>query len=221
VGGRAGAGAGGSAGAGSGGSAAGGFSGAVCPDYVRPDSSGLSLGVDCTTNSECGSGAYCRAPGEQLEGCGICLVPRMDCVTSADCDAGLVCHHDAVTCSCDADFTNSTCQPACTDATCSVDAKCNAESGLCEPRLCDDGYDCGADFECVVDTLLVDPHGCLPLRCDAGVGYECPPNSRCSEHAGGHGCATLPCATDTDCDCGTCIRGSCVSGPGVCTAYPV
>lgn len=57
---------------------------------------------------------------------------------------------------------------------------------------------------------------CVPVPCSEG--YTCPDNTRCSDTGGdGHGCVTLTCSTDSDCDCGLCIGGSCMDGPGSCS----
>lgn len=38
--------------------------------------------------------------------------------------------------------------------------------------------------------------------------------------AGSHGCTTVACTKDGDCDCGYCVNGSCLSGLGHCSFPP-
>lgn len=191
----------------------------LCADYQAPDGHGLSTDVPCRTQNDCNPEEYCLAPGQEPHLCGICLSQQRECETRADCGPGNACENYSFVCTCEGNVLSSRCRQACPDAPCADDETCNLDTGLCDPRACDDGYACPDGSECAPDATGADPHGCVPVRCDAG--YACPPNTRCDAQTSGHGCAVLPCSADSDCDCGACVSGSCASGPGLCTGEPL
>ena len=51
-----------------------------------------------------------------------------------------------------------------------------------------------------------DASGCELVPCDAG--WICEENTRCTNPTdkASHGCTTLPCKIDGDCDCGFCVN---------------
>jgi predicted small lipoprotein YifL len=143
------------------------------------------------SGADCRSGADCT--GEEfcwLPGmtiCGACPVPIDQCVTDEDCSGG-VCVEDPMFCDSCPQEPGTICIPRCTAGSCLEGELCEETTGHCVPVLCTDGY-------------------------------SCPPNSRCGgEGEGdGHRCVTLRCSVDTDCDCGVCIGGVCMDGPGACS----
>ena len=187
----------------------------TCSDYTAPP-----LGFkSCRSNGDCDRSQQCLAPGQSIEGCGVCLNPDRECDKSSDCQAGFICREYAQPCTCPSDALASRCQRACVSSDCAAGTRCSDASGLCEPIPCDDGYACPAGETCGADAGTPDEHGCVAISC--GDGFECPDNTRCTPNASEHGCVAVPCALDTDCDCGACVNGSCASGPGQCVTTPV
>lgn len=216
VGGNSGAGGSGGTGgtAGAGGMAGAGGAGGFCPDYPEP-LPGTQL---CRSPSDCQVGQDCVAPGANIGGCGTCMPPEHQCQTDSDCASGDVCVEFNTPCGC-TNEPSSECRARCTSTSCGAGQRCNATSGLCEPTPCNDGYACPADYRCATTAPEADAHGCEPIPC--GQGYTCPENTRCKPGTGGHGCSTLSCVHDADCDCGACVEGYCASGPGNCEYPPV
>ena len=194
---------------GSGGAAGAGGATGYCPDYSLPPA-GSQL---CRSQSECQGGQECIAPGESFPNCGACMMPDRACETSADCTNGQVCVEYDAPCSCTGGR-SSKCVAPCTNTSCNADQRCDASSGLCKPTPCNDGYACPTDWRCAAGAASTDAHGCEPVPCDQG--YTCPENTRCKPGTGNHGCSLLSCQHDSECDCGACVKGHCVAGPGTC-----
>jgi hypothetical protein len=116
--------------------------------------------------------------------------------------------------------------------------------GMIAPRACENDTDCadgevceeyipttactsGIGSECLLDCRMggrdctdgtCDEAGhCVPLACPDD--WTCDENHDCDSTAAGadlHGCVRRACGTATECDCGACVNGRCVSGPGTC-----
>jgi len=170
----------------------------------------------CRTNDDCKSGSdHCLRPGE-TDACPIppymvpCPAPA--CTSNKDCTTG-----PGGTCvsyvidycpRCD----GWQCQypppppPPCTKSpdSCSAGMRCRSD-GACEPVPCGEGYACASDSRCSVGSSRADGHGCELIPC--GQGFACEENTRCTAPTdpSSHGCTTLPCKADGDCDCGFCV----------------
>jgi len=185
----------------------------LCPDYIPP----VNQAIRCRAAEDCGANQSCHEPGDLPLDChGSCLTGAHACDTAVDCGQGKVCVVGFVPCQCDGAPPPSSCEVPCSANTCGEFQRCNAESGLCEPWPCTEGFTCYVDDVCDPSNAEADMNGCIPLRCENG--YECPENTRCSAGALGHGCAPLPCQSDATCDCGACVNETCVSGPGTCVS---
>jgi hypothetical protein len=182
----------------------------------------------CRTNDDCKSGSdHCLRPGE-TDACPIppymvpCPAPA--CTSNKDCTTG-----PGGTCvsyvidycpRCD----GWQCQypppppPPCTKSpdSCSAGMRCRSD-GACEPVPCGEGYACASDSRCSVGSSRADGHGCELIPC--GQGFACEENTRCTAPTdpSSHGCTTLPCKADGDCDCGFCVWGSCSTSLGTCS----
>jgi hypothetical protein len=242
-GGAAGSGAAGKTGTGGGGAggANGGAIGSVCPG-VQPLS-----GTLCRNPSECpGNGYVCTSdPSGVSSACGgFCISPppRHDCTVDGDCGTGKICSSYVTPC---CGMTSTTCAAACTATSCAAGQRCNA-AGHCETFPCGDGFTCPAGTVCSASTAGADANGCAPVLCNAG--YTCPTGYQCAAGSAGtdpHGCELQPCSqtgcpinsvcattattgecsvkkctSDSDCDCGFCVGGSCAGRLSVCVIPP-
>jgi hypothetical protein len=197
---------GGGAGTGSSGAGTGSAADGFCP--------GVELPAVLVGQRLCGSDAECSAMGPNLA-CMIALpvlcggiAPQPECTQDVDCGAGRICVHGGCG--------NAACADGCTADSCGASQRC--ESGRCVPTVCDEpsGAECGADFSCEPASGNADPRGCVALSCQDG-SYTCPVNSDCgADGADVHGCLHRRCTTAADCDCGSCIAGSCAPHPGAC-----
>jgi len=59
-------------------------------------------------------------------------------------------------------------------------------------------------------------HGCAVIDCSQTGGYVCPTNTDCSATPPNSRCVTRKCTTSSDCECGTCLAGSCANRPRIC-----
>jgi hypothetical protein len=111
--------------------------------------------------------------------------------------------------------------PACTTSpdNCGTTARCQSD-GTCKLLLCTQGITCPATDRCNVGGPNADATGCEPIPCNEG--WTCDENTRCTTPIGpdNHGCTTLTCKKDSDCDCGYCVNGSCASNLGGCVQAP-
>ena len=96
----------------------------------------------------------------------------------------------------------------------------NADPHGCRTARCDtDGLSCPDGSTCLPGAQA-DAHGCVPVSCQQG--YACPINERCGAGPSSrHGCETLTCTRDADCDCGYCIMGHCSQALYYCAKPPV
>ncbi len=130
----------------------------------------------------------CFPPG--AANCGVCTGDT--CVSDSECAEGDFCVDILALCACSGTGVVTGCLPDCGDAPCPSD-----------------------EYECVTR-----PGGsaCVLARCTTG-SYECGFNQVCDADDGSadvHGCVRRLCATDADCECGSCIGSRCYSGPGTC-----
>jgi len=111
--------------------------------------------------------------------------------------------------------------PACTQSpdNCGATARCQTD-GTCKLLLCTEGITCPATSRCNVGAPHADATGCEPIPCNEG--WTCGENTKCTTPVGpnNHGCTTLSCQKDSDCDCGYCVNGSCASNLGGCVQAP-
>ena len=210
--------------AGTGGNArAGGASGKACSDTGTTQPAN-----GCHSAAQCGptGPVVCCTTGNCWPNA--CPIPPFNCPTDStvlqckgnqDCDAGGTCV--TTTSGCPA-CPHSACQysvPPCTQTpdSCGPEARCQPDGGTCVALLCTQGYACSADHRCAVGNPAADVHGCEPVPCNDG--WTCAANTRCTAPSTpvNHGCTTLPCTSDGDCDCGFCVNGTCGSNLGVCS----
>jgi len=204
---------------------------------------------ECAANADCSmrAGGTCDAYTASCPKCNghICRYPPPPCMPNS-CNVGERCRSDGacepIPCNqggtCDPTFTcNPTspkadrrgCAPIPCDSgyTCPVGTRCNlastrADAYGCEATPCDQGYACPTGSRCRVGSARADTHGCELTPCDDG--FTCPENSRCTASPApvySHGCTPLTCKSESECDCGYCIGGSCSAAPGTCQYPPV
>lgn len=187
----------------------------------------------CRSANECGPPApvACFLPGEHWPA-SFCPFPPFNCnksfvcTTDVDCleRAGGTCVSYVAGCpQCEM----RECRyppplpPPCTIApdTCGPGARCQA-GGTCKPISCAEGYSCSDGSRCSTTSSRADTHGCELARCDQG--FVCPENTRCTAPTdpSTHGCTSLACVRDENCDCGFCVKGQCSPDLGVCTPAP-
>lgn len=109
----------------------------------------------------------------------------------------------------------SACVPRCTPDTCAEGNRC-PELGVCEPVPCDDGFTCADGARCEPGVAGSDPHGCVAIPCDEAGALACPMLHDCVAKT----CVRAPCASDDDCECGSCIAGQCWDRPWECYEPP-
>ncbi len=110
--------------------------------------------------------------------------------------------------------------------TCENDTDC-ADGEVCEEYVPSGACVTGVGTQCVADCRMggrdcteatCDDMGhCVPLACPGD--WTCPENHDCAAGSAGadvHGCVVRGCGGPADCDCGACVNGFCVSGPGTC-----
>jgi len=163
----------------------------ACP---IPPSMCASMGshFECDTDMDCAPGGTCVS---SFEGCPRCEFRR--------------CHNPPPP------------TPPCTTQpdSCAPDGRCQPD-GTCAPLACDAGYACGDPYRCRPGSARADTHGCELIPCDDG--WSCGLNARCTApgQTSDHGCTTLSCTADADCDCGFCVKGQCASALGFCSFAP-
>ena len=186
--------------------------------------------AECTADKDCTAktGGTCLAYARSCPRCDghTCQYPPPPCTSSPNsCGTGQRCKTDGA------------CEVVpCTEGNaCGTDYRCNAAlvkegNQGCEPTPCNEGYTCSsglrcyscpADTRCSVGSSRADRYGCEYVPCSDG--YACPENSRCAVTAPAaydHGCATMFCKSDGDCDCGYCVNGGCSADPGTCQTPP-
>ena len=91
---------------------------------------------------------------------------------------------------------------------------CRSSKRFARARL-PEGYTCGAGFVCNGDAATY-AHGCAVIDCSQTAGYVCPTNTDCSATPPNSRCVTRKCTTSSDCQCGTCLDGSCANRPRIC-----
>ncbi len=119
--------------------------------------------------------------------CPVNMMAPRDCESDTDCADGEVCEEYIPTAACTGGI-GSECRPDC--------------------RM--GGRDC-------TDGTCDDTGHCVPLACPDD--WTCDENSDCDSAAAGadmHGCVIRSCSSASECDCGACVNGTCVSGPGTC-----
>jgi len=173
--------------------------------------------VRCCTESPCWPASAC--PLSPL----MCLSAnsRLLCMTNQDCNPGGTCVSTVSGCpQCE----YRSCQyppPPCTQSpdSCGSYGRCQPDGG-CAPTLCTAGYNCDVGSRCNVGGPRVDGHGCELVPCNDG--WACGENARCTAPAdpGSHGCTTMTCKNDGDCDCGYCVNGTCADNLGTCSFAP-
>jgi hypothetical protein len=178
--------------------------------------------VKCCTSSPCWPASACPiSPATCSGGYGKDI---FKCTTDQDCNAGGTCVSIVSGCpQCESRSCNypPPPPPACTSSpdSCSPSGRCQPDGG-CAPVLCTDGYKCSADSRCKVASARADGHGCELLPCDDG--WTCDENTRCTTPSdrNSHGCTTMTCKKDSECDCGYCVNGICSSSLGSCSFAP-
>jgi hypothetical protein len=171
----------------------------------------------CCTESPCWPASSC--PLEPL----MCpsASSRFLCTTDKDCNPGGTCVSSVLGCpQCE----YRSCQyppPPCTPSpdSCGPYGRCQPDGG-CAPTLCTAGYNCDVGSRCNVGGPRADGHGCELVPCNDG--WACGENARCTAPAdpGSHGCTTMTCKNDGDCDCGYCVNGTCADNLGTCSFAP-
>jgi len=144
----------------------------------------------CRTSAECFGGTQCFGASDPF--CGICPQPMRDCEDDAACGAGAWCRAGRPNCCGGVD---TTCTPDCGPGgtACEEGEICDGASGRCERNGC-----------LALDQACPENHECDPARADADA----------------LGCARSACTTDSDCDCGFCVTGTCEAQLGVCSFPP-
>ena len=136
------------------------------------------------------------------------------CEEDGDCASGSVClTQPAPACT---SGTPTACGPACTTNSCKEDERCGS-TGHCEPRPCDDGFDCGLGRLCDVGAMGVDEHGCRAASC-ASDDFVCADDRACADQRPGkdqHGCAPKLCGDGA----WTCADGYVCGDPTVLDAH--
>jgi hypothetical protein len=168
-------------------------------DVVEPDA-----GAGCHSEADCGSAAYCQAPGgPYLTGFAL----GVTCSSDAQCgaEAGVpACNGGACVCQ----STQYSPRPApgaqapgyCM-APCATDNDCATTAGPIYGDAA--GFVCGAGGHCV------------PRSCAAPA--DCPVDFACAANL----CVRSSCGTDGDCPTGgACVDGACYSSPGTCQGLP-
>ena len=197
----------------------------------------------CTVDADCGSGKVCLS--QPTSDC--CPEPSFVCAPActatscpADqrcgtsgrceptpCSAGFVCPSGTLCAATRAGADSHGCATmVCTEGySCPSDSRCQAGADNyhgCVPVRCTEGYTCPSDKRCQADASSADSHGCVFALCP---DVPCPINNECQPsqwNSDVHGCAPKTCSTDSDCDCGACIRlgtgskGQCAGRPYVC-----
>ena len=184
-----------------------------------PDECGPIGPYKCCTGEPCWPASACPFPPSMCPN----MSSRFACTTSSDCDGGGTCASITMGCP-QCEYRSCTSPPpppaACTLApdSCGTGARCQTD-GTCAPLSCADGYACAAGSRCHPGGARSDTHQCEFLPCDDG--WTCDENTRCTAPAdpSSHGCTTVGCTKDDDCDCGYCVNGSCASNLGFCS-YP-
>ena len=171
--------------------------------------------VKCCTTTDCWPASVsCPLPPTNC--------PAFQCMTSDDCNAGGTCVSTVGGCPrCEARACHYP-PPPCTQVpdSCGADARCQAD-GTCKPLLCTEGHTCVAPYyRCNPTGGRADASGCELVPCDAG--WTCEENTRCTNPGDkvSHGCTTLACKSDVDCDCGYCVNGGCSASIGHCSSPP-
>jgi len=169
------------------------------------DGSSEGGGGNCRNGTDCGSGAYCKAPGgPYLTGYAL-GVPCID-DTGCQSDSGVVCNGSA-TCVCQS--TQYSPRPQ---------SGTQGQGGFCMPACVRDAdcaavplaplYGDGTGFACSAGH-------CVPTRCSAPT--DCPAEFDCAANQ----CVRRSCTIDTDCTpSGACVNGACRTGGGTCQPLP-
>jgi hypothetical protein len=164
-------------------------------------------GAGCRSQSDCGSAAYCQAPGgPYLTGYALGSSCTSDAACAADAGAGSPwCNGGA--CVCQSTQYAPRPQPGlqaqgfCLPP-CASDADC-ATSPLAPLYGNGTGFVCGAGGHCV------------PRTCTAPA--DCPADFDCAANQ----CVRRSCTTDTDCaQSGACVDGACYPAAGTCQGLP-
>jgi hypothetical protein len=164
-------------------------------------------GTGCRAQSDCGSGAYCQAPGGPfLTGYALGPSCTSDAACSDDGGAG---------------------SPWCNGGPCvcqSTQYAPRPEPGMQGPGFC--MPPCATDADCAASPrapLYGDGTGfvcgsgghCVPKSCSAPT--DCPAHFDCSANQ----CVRRSCTTDTDCGpSGACVDGACFPSAGTCQGLP-
>jgi hypothetical protein len=171
--------------------------------------------VKCCTGGPCWPASACPLPPSMCQG------GSLLCMTNQDCNPGGTCVSTVLGCpQCE----YRSCQyppPPCTQSpdSCGSYGRCQPDGG-CAPTLCTAGYNCDVGSRCNVGRPRADGHGCELVPCNDG--WACGENARCTAPAdpGSHGCTTMTCKNDGDCDCGYCVNGTCADNLGTCSFAP-
>jgi hypothetical protein len=146
----------------------------------------------CRNGDDCALGSIC-APAPLGPSCGANMMAMRLCYADTDCADGSVCLQQPVP-ACTIGIPTA-CGPACTASSCKEDERC-ATTGHCEPRPCDDGFDCGVSRVCDPGAASVDQHGCRAASCSSD-DFECAEDRVCNEartDADVNGCAPKLCS---------------------------
>ncbi|MBW2461848.1 MAG: hypothetical protein JRH11_09385 [Deltaproteobacteria bacterium] len=163
--------------------------GAVSVDSGRRDSAPADTSTGDASDS--GGGDYNYCPGSEPNSIPAC---RID----TDCECGM--------CS-----LGSICGGVGCAAECGSDDDCT--DGWCATGCCPYCVPSCPTTACAAGTRCDEATGrCNRIPCDDPEGQACTTNFRCVDG----GCRRIECATDTDCDCGTCAQGGCYDRPGQC-----
>ena len=159
----------------------------------KKSSSSSTVSVQCTTDSECGSGSKC-----------------IDNVCKGDTGASCIAFIDCISGIC----TSGVCKGT-LNSTCSIDTDCSppfvCTNNQCQPKSCTLTSDCGSNQQCnspiLPDCILNFKQPCtIDTECDIGmpdtVGLRCS-NRMCLRTGGG------ACSVGSDCVSGICTGGLC------------
>ena len=195
---------------------------------------GIPVGIACTTDAECGEGAYCLSEAEGFAD-GYCTAP---CVVDDECPSGSACIEagggmSLCLDSCDPAATERECRsfygcasgfgipspvciPGCTDdSDCPPGRSCNpAGGGECyNPAAspydpCEGSIDCNDGERCNSEYRRGWPGGmCGAFGCDPMADTGCPEDGHCIPGGrSGFGRCIDGCETDTDCRAGYACR---------------
>ena len=203
----------------------------VCNELPQPPS-------ECMGDLECGSGRVCQhGPWQCCGSANTCVAPctSTSCPADQQCDSTGHCGQA----SCKNGYTcpsGKVCSPGdlwqdahgCANAPCTAGYVC-PDGSVCNPGAndtdrhgclgawCTTGYACQSNQACSPNSVIADDHGCVPASCS---GFSCPVSQVCKVSGLAY-CTRQDCLTDSDCDCGACLRtapaiGTCYGRLGIC-----